>query len=110
MPGRPRILSRGRGTGARPPLRPDDVLPGLWDYPAGGLEQGKDPRAGAIRELVEETGIHRTDIESNAARRQGFGHRHNLAPHPDPSASLPVDSPGAAATRTRHSPQAGPGA
>ncbi|MFE4519276.1 NUDIX domain-containing protein [Kitasatospora sp. NPDC056783] len=41
----------------------DDVLPGLWDYPAGGLDDGEDPRDGAIRELAEETGIHRTDIE-----------------------------------------------
>ncbi|GAB7185752.1 NUDIX hydrolase [Kitasatospora sp. Ki12] len=41
----------------------DDVLPGLWDYPAGGLNDGEDPRDGGIRELVEETGIHCPDIE-----------------------------------------------
>ncbi|MEV7770347.1 NUDIX hydrolase [Kitasatospora sp. NPDC086791] len=37
--------------------REDDALPGLWDYPAGGLEPGEDARAGALRELFEETGI-----------------------------------------------------
>ncbi|MFG2845357.1 NUDIX domain-containing protein [Kitasatospora sp. NPDC048296] len=41
----------------------DDVLPGLWDYPAGGLNDDEDPRDGAIRELAEETGIHCADIE-----------------------------------------------
>ncbi|MGW3183786.1 NUDIX hydrolase [Kitasatospora sp. NPDC001119] len=34
-----------------------DVLPGLWDYPAGGLLPGEDPLLGAVRELAEETGI-----------------------------------------------------
>ncbi|GHF69984.1 hypothetical protein GCM10018790_54870 [Kitasatospora xanthocidica] len=37
--------------------REDDVLPGLWDYPAGGLEPGEGVRAGALRELREETGL-----------------------------------------------------
>ncbi|MFD8750731.1 NUDIX domain-containing protein [Kitasatospora sp. NPDC059577] len=37
--------------------RADDALPGFWDYPAGGLEPGEAVRAGALRELVEETGI-----------------------------------------------------
>ncbi|MFF1907244.1 NUDIX domain-containing protein [Kitasatospora sp. NPDC058218] len=36
---------------------PDDVLPGIWDYPGGGLEAGENPHTGALRELLEETGI-----------------------------------------------------
>ncbi|MBP0455142.1 NUDIX hydrolase [Kitasatospora sp. RG8] len=43
--------------------KPDDVLPGLWDYPAGGLEDGERPDAGAARELFEESGIQCTDVE-----------------------------------------------
>ncbi|MFB7620818.1 NUDIX domain-containing protein [Kitasatospora sp. NPDC056181] len=43
--------------------KPDDVLPGLWDYPAGGLEDGERPDAGAARELFEECGIRCTDLE-----------------------------------------------
>ncbi|MFI8457118.1 NUDIX hydrolase [Kitasatospora sp. NPDC085464] len=37
--------------------REDDALPGLWDYPAGGLEPGEGVQAGALRELSEEAGI-----------------------------------------------------
>lgn len=37
--------------------KPDDVLPGIWDYPGGGLDSGEHPRAGALRELFEESGI-----------------------------------------------------
>ncbi|MER5635602.1 NUDIX domain-containing protein [Kitasatospora sp. NPDC002227] len=43
--------------------RPDDALPGLWDYPAGGLNDGENPLAGALRELAEETGIRGVDVE-----------------------------------------------
>jgi putative (di)nucleoside polyphosphate hydrolase len=32
-----------------------------WQMPQGGLDKGEDPRAGALRELEEETGI-RTDL------------------------------------------------
>ena len=28
-----------------------------WQMPQGGLDQGEDPQAGALRELTEETGI-----------------------------------------------------
>ena len=31
--------------------------PGAWQMPQGGLDAGEDPRAGALRELAEETGI-----------------------------------------------------
>lgn len=30
---------------------------GWWTLPGGGLEHGEDPRAGALRELTEETGL-----------------------------------------------------
>jgi 8-oxo-dGTP diphosphatase len=29
-----------------------------WDIPGGFLEAGEDPEAGAVRELLEETGLH----------------------------------------------------
>ncbi|MER7757933.1 NUDIX hydrolase [Kitasatospora sp. NPDC097643] len=47
--------------------RADDVLPGLWDYPAGGLEPGEDPLIGAVRELYEETGLRRSDLDTDLA-------------------------------------------
>ena len=30
---------------------------GWWTLPGGGLDHGEDPRAGALRELTEETGL-----------------------------------------------------
>jgi 8-oxo-dGTP diphosphatase len=33
-------------------------LPAVWGIPAGQLEKGEDPRAGCLRELYEETGLH----------------------------------------------------
>jgi 8-oxo-dGTP pyrophosphatase MutT (NUDIX family) len=33
------------------------VWPDTWCFPGGGLEPGETPRAGAVRELAEETGI-----------------------------------------------------
>lgn len=43
----------------RPPmqLRPDGVSPITWELPAGLIEPGEEPRAGAIRELEEELGF-----------------------------------------------------
>ena len=34
-----------------------------WQMPQGGLEEGEDPEAGALRELEEETGIPRAKVE-----------------------------------------------
>jgi len=34
-----------------------------WQMPQGGLDEGEDPEAGALRELEEETGITRDKVE-----------------------------------------------
>ena len=34
-----------------------------WQMPQGGLDQGEDALAGALRELEEETGIHPRHVE-----------------------------------------------
>ena len=34
-----------------------------WQMPQGGLDEGEDPEAGALRELEEETGIPRDKVE-----------------------------------------------
>ena len=34
-----------------------------WQMPQGGLDEGEDPGAGALRELEEETGIRREHVE-----------------------------------------------
>src|SRR6266567_3232357 len=37
---------------------PEIILPGLeWQMPQGGVDPGEDPRAAAMRELWEETGV-----------------------------------------------------
>ncbi len=35
----------------------EDVLPGVWDIPGGTLEDGEDPKEGALRETKEETDL-----------------------------------------------------
>ncbi|MGE0179418.1 MAG: NUDIX domain-containing protein, partial [Sphingomonas sp.] len=34
-----------------------------WQMPQGGLDEGEDPLAGALRELEEETGIARRHVD-----------------------------------------------
>ena len=42
-----------------------------WQMPQGGLDPGEEPRAGALRELEEETGIRASQVEEIArASRQ----------------------------------------
>ncbi len=36
--------------------------PGAWQMPQGGIDEGEDPRAAALRELAEETGVRAADI------------------------------------------------
>jgi mutator protein MutT len=40
--------------GQRPP---GAALAGLWEFPGGKVEEGETPRAAAVRECLEETGL-----------------------------------------------------
>lgn len=51
-----------------------DVLPGLWEYPGGGREDGEEVEAGAARELAEETGL--TGLPLEYARSLDFTNQH----------------------------------
>jgi putative (di)nucleoside polyphosphate hydrolase len=41
--------------------------PGAWQMPQGGIDDGEAPRAAALRELTEETGIARAEIVAETA-------------------------------------------
>jgi putative (di)nucleoside polyphosphate hydrolase len=38
-------------------------MPGAWQMPQGGIDDGEDPRTAALRELVEETGVTPDKVE-----------------------------------------------
>lgn len=56
-----RDAASGRGSSAIEILllrrSPGRILPGLWQCVSGSLESGETPAAGALRELLEETGF-----------------------------------------------------
>ena len=41
--------------------------PGAWQMPQGGIDEGEDPKAAALRELAEETGIGKATILAQSA-------------------------------------------
>lgn len=40
--------------------------PGAWQMPQGGIDEGESPRAAALRELEEETGVPKTLVSEEA--------------------------------------------
>ena len=43
--------------------------PGAWQMPQGGIDEGEDPRAAALRELEEETGVSSDLVSVEAVTR-----------------------------------------
>ena len=43
--------------------------PAAWQMPQGGIDEGESPRAAALRELEEETGLTARDVEIEAETR-----------------------------------------
>jgi 8-oxo-dGTP pyrophosphatase MutT (NUDIX family) len=44
-------------------IRPQGKKPGVWALPKGNLEPGEAPAEAAVREVLEETGVHGTVVE-----------------------------------------------
>jgi putative (di)nucleoside polyphosphate hydrolase len=44
-----------------------DLPDAAWQMPQGGIDHGEDPKAAAVRELAEETGIDRAEILAESA-------------------------------------------
>jgi 8-oxo-dGTP pyrophosphatase MutT (NUDIX family) len=47
-----------------------------WDYPKGHLENGESPQQAALRELREETGIDRVELDPSFSRQVTYYFRH----------------------------------
>jgi ADP-ribose pyrophosphatase YjhB (NUDIX family) len=56
-------------------IRKPHFAPDVWRPPGGGIKPGEDPTAGAVREALEETGLHvtldRYLLETHALFRNG---------------------------------------
>ena len=44
-------------------IRPQGKAPGIWVLPKGNLEEGEPPADAAVREVLEETGVHGRLVE-----------------------------------------------
>ncbi len=53
--------------------------PGAWQMPQGGIDRGEEPRAAALRELFEETGIPEALVTVEAETPDWV--RYDLPPH-----------------------------
>jgi putative (di)nucleoside polyphosphate hydrolase len=47
-------------------------LGGWWQMPQGGIDEGEDPKAAALRELFEETGMKTATIVAESARWHNY--------------------------------------
>ena len=52
--------------------RPDDVWPGLWEFPGGGLEAGESPEQALAREYREEVALDVRPLEPIAVVRYSY--------------------------------------
>ncbi|MDX2289973.1 MAG: RNA pyrophosphohydrolase [Hyphomicrobiaceae bacterium] len=68
----------GRRAGARTANDPEGEG-SWWQMPQGGIDEGEDPRAAALRELEEETGIKARDVTIIGESRDWL--TYDLPPH-----------------------------
>jgi putative (di)nucleoside polyphosphate hydrolase len=54
-----------------------------WQMPQGGIDVGEEPRAAALRELFEETGVRSVRVLAESAEWQTY-----LVPHPERARAL----------------------
>lgn len=52
--------------------KPDDVWPGLWEFPGGGIESGESPEEAVVREYVEETGVHVVPVHKSGVVKYSY--------------------------------------
>ncbi len=59
--------------GQRPPGKP---LAGYWEFPGGRVEGDESPEEAAVRECLEETGLHVVVVGSYASHLHTYTHDH----------------------------------